>query len=142
MEQDAVSGMLTPPLPPERAAQMSADALAFIGDAVYQLMVADMLVKGHDLKRGELHSLSIGYAAHGPQSDAARAILPALTEREADVFRRGRNMGLSGAKRGDAARHAMANGLETLFGYLCVTGEGDRLRELFAIIAAAGGARD
>ena len=61
------------------------------------------------------------------QAVAADRLLPLLTEREAAVYRRGRN---ARTARTDGAYHK-ATGLEALFGYLYLSGETARLRELF-----------
>ena len=61
------------------------------------------------------------------QAAAAERIEPLLTETEAAVYRRGRNAHTPRTGRD----YHMATGLETLFGYLYLKGEIDRVRTLF-----------
>ena len=114
--------------------------LAHLGDAVYELMVrAWLCTKGHG-KSNELHKLTVSYVSAPAQAAAAEKLRPHLTEEERDVYKRGRNTRVNavphGAKPGEY--HA-ATGLETLFGYLYLRGERDRLNELFSIIAEEEG---
>ena len=61
-------------------------------------------------------------------------ILPHLTEEEEAVFRRGRNMGHSNTpKSATMAQYRAATGMETLFGYLHLKGDGERIDTLFAL---------
>ncbi len=66
------------------------------------------------------------------QSKAFEAILPLLTEEEADVLKRGRNAtGTTVPKHASAVDYRRATAIETLFGYLYLKGEDDRLDEIF-----------
>ena len=65
------------------------------------------------------------------QAAALDKVLPVLTEQELAVYKRGRNAHT--ARTGDD--YHKATGLETLFGYLYLNDETDRLHELFALIA-------
>jgi ribonuclease-3 family protein len=59
---------------------------------------------------------------------------PHLTEAEAAVYRRGRNMGHGNVpKSASVAEYRRATGMETLFGYLHVTGQADRIDALFRL---------
>ncbi len=66
------------------------------------------------------------------QSEAVNILEPLLSEREADVLRRGRNAGgLSVPKSAKPSEYRRATGFETLFGYLAISGQTERLEELF-----------
>ncbi len=116
-------------------AAMSVLALAHMGDAVYELLVRRELCRRGRLTAGSLHRETVRYVSAPAQARAAARLLPLLTEREAEVFRRGRNSHSHAAPRGatEAEYHA-ATGLEALFGWLYLRGEADRTEELFARI--------
>ena len=78
-------------LTPEGARNLSPVVLAFVGDAVYSLYVREKLVLGTDFKTGTLQKLSSRQVSAKGQSELIERLLPALTEEEADIFRRGRN---------------------------------------------------
>lgn len=101
--------------------------LAFVGDGVYELMVRERLVCLANRPNKELHKLSVTQVRAEAQAAALDKLLPHLTERELAVYKRGRNAHTS---RGGDGYHK-ATGLEALFGYLYLSGEIDRVRELF-----------
>ncbi|MCI9450304.1 MAG: ribonuclease III [Clostridiales bacterium] len=111
--------------------QISAASLAYLGDSVLEIFVRERLVL-RGVKTPSVESLK--YVTAPAQSEAVEKILPQLTEEESDVYRRGRNCVHSGVpKNATPAQYRRATGLETLFGYLYLSGENDRLRELFAV---------
>ena len=118
-------------LPPEGARNLSPVVLAFVGDAVYSLYVREKLVLGTDFKTGTLQKLSSRQVSAKGQSELIERLLPALTEEEADIFRRGRN-----AKKSTRSKHASvgeynrSTGFEALIGYLYLTGRHERIEEL------------
>ncbi len=103
--------------------------LAFVGDGVYELMVRERLVSLAGRPNKDLHRLAVQQVRAEAQAAALDKILPHLTERETAIFKRGRNAHTS---RTGGAYHK-ATGLETLFGYLYLEGQLERVRELFAL---------
>ena len=100
--------------------------LAYVGDTLWDLMVRTRLVRqGGTMKT--LHRAAVARVCAHAQSDALGRIEPLLTETEAAVYRRGRNAHTPRTGRD----YHMATGLETLFGYLYLKGEIDRVRTLF-----------
>ena len=61
---------------------------------------------------------------------AAEALLPLLTEEEQAVFLRGRNSKSLPTKNTDVAHYKKATGLESVFGYLYMSGQDERLMYL------------
>ncbi len=109
---------------------VSAASLAYLGDSVLEIMVRERLVR-HGVKNPSVESLN--YVTAPKQSDALERILPILTEAEDDAYRRGRNCVHSNVPRhATPAQYRRATGLETLFGYLYLTGQNRRIRELFS----------
>lgn len=115
---------------------MSMLALAHVGDAVYEL-----LIRVRECARGvatakKLHQNTVRQVSAPAQADAADRILPFLTEREGEVYSRGRNAKVHAIPKGASAQmYHKATALECLFGYLYLRGEYDRLNELFGYVA-------
>lgn len=110
-------------------------SLAFLGDAVYGLLVREHLLKTANQKPGKLHTLSTACVNAQAQAQALRAIVPLLTEEELAVFKRGRNAHPNHTPKNQSeGDYHYATGLESLFGYLYLKGENDRLRALFDAI--------
>ncbi len=102
-------------------------ALALIGDGVYEMLVREKLVCEANRSAGELHKQAVKLVRAEAQSDAVTKIEPLLTEKESAVFKRGRNAHTAR----NSYEYHRATGLETLFGYLYLEGNIDRVRELF-----------
>lgn len=101
--------------------------LAFVGDGVYELMVRERLVSLANRPNKELHKLSVAQVRAEAQAAALDKLYPYLTEQEEAVYRRGRNAHTSRTGNG----YHKATGLEALFGYLYLSGQVERVRELF-----------
>ena len=109
--------------------------LAHIGDGVYELMCRSYLCCKGDKTVKNLHKDSVAMVKAPTQAKFAEKLLPHLTEQEHDWFRRGKNAHSHAApKSATPQEYAKATGLETLFGALYLTGQKDRLNELFAIM--------
>ena len=104
-------------------------ALAFVGDGVYSLLVRERLLTMANRPVGDLHRLAVAHVRAEAQAAALERILPSLTEEELAVYKRGRN---AHSTRTGADYHK-ATGLESLFGYLYLSGQTERLEALFAL---------
>ena len=114
--------------------EISTAALAYLGDCVIELLVREKLICDGFSDSGNLNRESLKYVKAGAQAAAMRSILPSLSEEEASVFKRGRNMsGGNVPKSATMSEYRIATGMEVLFGYLHVEGRGDRARELFML---------
>lgn len=126
--------MQIPPLPveEERAKQMNPVVLAFVGDAVYTLLVREKLALCSGAKTGELNKrASLLVSAHGQSETLSRA-LPHFSEEEAEVYRRGRNAKKpTKSKNATSAEYTRSTGMEAVVGYLYLTGQAARIGELF-----------
>lgn len=97
--------------------QLSPGALAYVGDAVYELYVRTRYL--FPAKRLQAyHQQVVAQVRAESQADYLALLHPQLTKAEQDVVRRGRNAAAKGPKRVDPEIYQQATGLETLFGYL------------------------
>ena len=113
--------------------KMSNLGLAYLGDAVYEVMVRAWLCLHGKLTPGGVHRAALSYVAAPRQAALAEQLMPLLTEEETQVYKRGRNASPHSHPRGATRReYQMATGLEALFGWLYLRGETDRLNALFA----------
>ncbi len=113
------------------AAMYSPLTLAYLGDCVYELLVRETLVRKGNKPNGKLHGEATKFVSSKGQSEAFLKIEHILTEEEIAVFKRGRNAHSVPNKNNDADEYRRATGLETLFGYLRLCGDDDRIEELF-----------
>ncbi len=112
--------------------ELSTAALAFVGDAVYSLMVRERLCCTSRSGADVLHKKAVQQVRCAAQSEAIKKVLTMLTEEEQAVFNRGRNAHSSHVPKNAAvADYRAATGVETLFGYIYMCGRTERLRELF-----------
>ena len=113
--------------------QQSPLALAFIGDAVFDLLVRGDLLLRPARQQRQLHRESAQRVNARAQAAMAQKILPLLTEEEADIFRRGQNAKPGHVPKGfTRAEYGQATALEALFGWLWLEGRFERAKELFA----------
>jgi len=119
----------------DAARQLSPLTLAYIGDAVYELMVREHLLMSGKGPAGNMHRTAVGLVCACAQCGAAEAILPLLTDAERSLYLRGRNAkAQSIPKNADVEHYRKATGLECLWGYLYLTGDAERLNFLFSSV--------
>lgn len=106
-------------------------ALAYIGDAVYDLIIRTVVVERANRPANDLHRIAIRYVSAGAQSKIAEALADRLTEEEQAVFRRGRNAKPhTMAKNASAREYLQATGFEAVLGYLYLADNMPRVLEL------------
>lgn len=108
--------------------------LAYIGDAVYDLIFRTKVVGEGNASANKLHNKTIRYVKAPAQARLVRAVMEELTPEELAVYKRGRNAKpYTMAKNATIAEYKMATGLEALTGYLYLTGQEERILELIQI---------
>ena len=111
----------------------SVEALAYLGDAVFSLLVRRFLVESGISHAKELNRLSLAFVTAPHQARLYRALEAELTEAERDIFRRAYNhKGLKPPKSASGAEYRTATGLEAVIGALYLCGETDRIRGLLS----------
>jgi ribonuclease-3 family protein len=124
----------------DEARQLNPLALAFLGDAVYELSVrGNLVVKNNQLSAHKLHVKAISYVKAHAQSEAMKSIMDMLTEDELAIYKRGRNTkSATVPKNADVQEYRTATGFEALVGYLYITDQEQRLKELLVGIIHRG----
>ncbi len=108
--------------------------LAYIGDAVYELMIRTKIVNDGNMQVNKLHRKSSSLVKAKTQADLIKVLKPYLTEEETAVFKRGRNAkSATVAKNADMTDYRMATGFEALIGWLFLSERFERMTELTVI---------
>ncbi len=106
--------------------------LAYIGDAAIEILVRRRLIEQGQTNSGKMSKLALSYVKATEQAVAIERILPFLTEKEEEIYRRGRNAnGISAPKSASIVEYRKATGMEALFGWLYLEKMTARMGELF-----------
>lgn len=113
---------------------LSSLKLAYLGDAVFEIIIRTLIIEETDGPVKNLHSRTSELVNAGSQARLILALQDELTEEEMIAYRHGRNAKTSSvAKHADIHDYRNATGLEALFGYLYLTGRSARAVELCRI---------
>ena len=108
--------------------------LAYIGDAIFELMVRTVLVERKNTQAEKLHKAATKIVKAETQALLAEALKEDLTEEELAVYKRGRNAkAVTRAKNATMSEYRRATGFEALMGYLYLKGEVERMIELISL---------
>ena len=109
--------------------------LAHIGDGVYELLCRSYLCAKGEHTVDRLHKDTVQLVKAPTQAKFADKLLPHLNEEELSFYRRGKNAHVHAVPKGATpAEYAKATGLEALLGALYLSGQTDRINELFHIM--------
>ena len=125
---------LTSTLSEKDVMSVNALTLAYVGDAVHSLYVRNKLALSHDCKIDTLHRMASDEVKASAQAEFVERIFDQLTEAEQSVYLRGRNSSAHHkAKNQLASDYRKATGFEAVLGYLYLTGQHDRLRDILEL---------
>jgi len=128
----------TDPMSPHQEAQMPPLTLAYLGDTLYDLYVRTRLVAAHCDSTGRLNRMAIAYVSAVGQSRGFKAVWDSLSEEEQQVAKRGRNAkSPTAAKNAPIQDYRYATAMETLLGYLYLSGQEERARDIMQRIYEA-----
>lgn len=118
----------------EDIAMLSPLQLAYVGDAVYELMVRTYILD-KNLNVNQLHRKATKYVKANAQSEIVHYLEEYLTETEKNIVKRGRNTKTNTSpKNSNMIDYKYATGFESLIGYLYITEQFSRISELFGKI--------
>lgn len=104
---------------------------AYVGDAVYELYIRTNLVNKTKLKPHKLHIESIKYVKAKAQANMLKSIEEQLSDEEKNIVRRARNAENHHLpKNADIADYMYSTAFEGLIGYLYLTKNDKRLKEI------------
>lgn len=102
--------------------------LAYIGDAIYDLVIRSVVVERANRSANDLHKKTVRYVKAEAQAAMIVALADELTAEEEAVYKRGRNAkSYTTAKNASIGDYRKATGFEALMGYLYLTNRTDRM---------------
>ena len=117
----------------KRINELSPLTWAYIGDAVYELCIREKLVNNTKLKPHKLHLESIKYVKASAQANILKNIEEELTEKEKEIVKRARNAKNHHLpKNADVNEYMYSTAFEGLIGYLYLTKQEERTKEILS----------
>lgn len=105
--------------------------LAYLGDAVYEILIRTIIVERANAPVNKLHKRSSALVKASAQAAMIKVLEQKLREDELSIYRRGRNAkSYTMAKNATMTDYRMATGFEALMGYLYLKHEYERMMEL------------
>jgi ribonuclease-3 family protein len=104
--------------------------LAYIGDAVFELLVRRHIVTAGRRKVSEIHHDTVELVKAQSQARLTRQLFQELSPEEQDIIKRGRNAKSTPPRHADPGDYKLSTGFEALLGYLYLKGDEDRLLHL------------
>ena len=112
---------------------MSPLVWAYVGDSVYEIFIRTHLVETTKLKPHKLHIETIKYVKAKAQAEMLQKLQDILTDKEKDIVRRTRNTENHHLpKNANPTDYMYATAFEGLIGYLYLSGQNDRLKEILS----------
>jgi len=111
---------------------LNGSALAYIGDAIYEVEIRKYLLTKNITKVNDLHQAAIRFTSAVGQCKVMESFLQSgLTETEIEYFKRGRNAeSTRKARNTDLGTYHQATGFEALLGFLYLDNQAERLAEI------------
>ncbi len=102
--------------------------LAYLGDAVYEVVIRTIVVSKGNTQVNKLHKKSSALVKAEAQANIIKGIMEMLNEEEIGYYKRGRNAkSYTSAKNATIADYRMATGFEALIGYLYLSNQSERM---------------
>ncbi len=107
---------------------MNTTALAYLGDAVYEVAIRKFIMETGQRNADRLHQIAVRYVRAEGQAKAMRQLVEELTEEEQALARRARNRKITSRPRNvDPFVYKLATAFEALVGYLFLIEDKQRL---------------
>lgn len=108
--------------------QINTNALAYLGDAVYEVAIRKYIMETGQYNADRLHTIAVRYVRAEGQAMAIKKIMEELTEEEQSLVRRARNRKITSMPRNVAPiTYKWATAFEAFVGYLHLTDQQERL---------------
>ena len=112
----------------KEAKQINTNALAYLGDAVYEVAIREYIMETGQYNADRLHQIAVRYVRAEGQAEAIKKIIGELTEEEQSLVRRARNRKITSMPRNVAPiTYKWATAFEAVVGYLHLTEQKERL---------------
>lgn len=119
----------------EKAVEISSLSLAFLGDALWSLLVRNFFCERTSFKNNLLHTLTTKFVKASYQAKALDKVQKILTEQEIDVARRARNTKMhTVSKNASLQDYKKATSFEAIFGYDYLKHDFERIEEIFEFL--------
>ena len=118
---------------PREAALLPMNVLAYIGDSVYELYIRTHVINNYKANANRLHKATVKHVSAAAQAKSVKHLLDneLLDERESQIVRRGRNCRVTSMpKNADLTEYRYATAFECLIGYLYISNQVDRIKEI------------
>ncbi|MDO5021784.1 MAG: ribonuclease III domain-containing protein [Eubacteriales bacterium] len=117
-----------------KTSNLNALQLAYIGDAVYDLLVREFVLNSNK-RLNDLHRAETGLVCAPSQAKIYSRLFESLTEEEKQIAKRGRNAQPKhrAPKAASSEEYASSTALEAVFGFLYLNGNIERIQELFSL---------
>lgn len=112
---------------------------AYVGDSVYEFYIRTHLINTTKLKPHKLHIESIKYVKAKAQAEVLEKLMDSLTDEEKEIVRRGRNAENHHLPKNATVQEYMySTAFEALIGYLYLTKQDERLKEILELCIIKG----
>ena len=111
---------------------MNTTALAFLGDAVYEVYARKYVMDQGEIRADKLHRSAVKYVCADGQAKAVKSLMnDFLTEEEVKLVKRARNhKTTSKARSASPVTYKLATAFEALIGWLHLDGRKERMEEI------------
>ena len=115
--------------------QINTTALAYMGDAVYEVYVRRHVMESGHVHVDRLHAMAVPFVKAEGQARAVKYLMEnGLTDEEQTLARRARSHKIaSKAKNASPMDYKWATAFEALIGYLYLKGDGERMEEIISM---------
>jgi ribonuclease-3 family protein len=127
--------------PAKQPDQLNPIVLAYIGDAVFEMIVRQYVISQPNHRPKHLHRASVQFVSAKAQAKALHTWLPHLTPEEEEIVRKGRNAKSGVPKNADVLEYRHSTAFECLIGYLYFKQRFERLKELLGLLWEPEGSR-
>ena len=108
--------------------QINTTALAYLGDAVYEVVIRKYIMETGQYNADRLHKIAVRYVCAEGQALAIKRLIEELTEEEQSLVRRARNRKITSKPRNvEPITYKWATAFEAFVGYLHLTEQQERL---------------